>query len=173
MFEFNTDYNLKSLTVMAKALRKTVRKKHSRRSHAFGWIMVFFLLIYFITMDKTTLLFSFRTIVNFVVFIILLFTLVFEDKINGFFAGLRMIKGTEKANAVFYEDYLVSATEIGKTEFYYKNIKFIAENKDYFVFLLDKNHAQIYDKNSLKSNNVDEFRNFIKEKTKSDIKVIK
>lgn len=35
-FTFETTYNQKAMTTMARALRKTVRKKHSRRSHIFG-----------------------------------------------------------------------------------------------------------------------------------------
>ena len=38
-FTFETEYNTKTMSVMAKALRKTIRKKHSRRSHIFGWIV--------------------------------------------------------------------------------------------------------------------------------------
>ena len=36
---FQTVYDQKALRTMARALRKTVRKKHSRRSHVFGWIV--------------------------------------------------------------------------------------------------------------------------------------
>ena len=38
-FIFETTYDKEALTVMARALRKTVRKKKSRRSHIFGWIV--------------------------------------------------------------------------------------------------------------------------------------
>ena len=36
---FQTVYDQKALQTMARALRKTVRKKHSRRSHIVGWIV--------------------------------------------------------------------------------------------------------------------------------------
>ena len=39
-FTFETEYNHKALTVMAKTLRKTVRNKKSRRSHIIGWLLV-------------------------------------------------------------------------------------------------------------------------------------
>ena len=39
-FTTTTDYDMKTLTAMARALRKTVRKKRSRRAHIFGWIVV-------------------------------------------------------------------------------------------------------------------------------------
>ena len=35
-YTFQTDYNQKSLSVMAKCIRKTARAKHSKRSHVFG-----------------------------------------------------------------------------------------------------------------------------------------
>ena len=34
--QFETDYNMETLTAMAKGLRKTVRKKRSRRVHIFA-----------------------------------------------------------------------------------------------------------------------------------------
>ena len=36
-FTFETDYDISALSAMARALRKTVRKKQSRRSRIFGW----------------------------------------------------------------------------------------------------------------------------------------
>ena len=41
-FKFETAYNQEAITIMAKALRKTVRKKRSKRSHIFGLIVVVF-----------------------------------------------------------------------------------------------------------------------------------
>ena len=41
-FKFETAYNQEAITIMAKALRKTVRRKRSRRSHIFGVIVVIF-----------------------------------------------------------------------------------------------------------------------------------
>ena len=39
-FSFETVYDQKAVTAMAHGLRKTIRKKHSRRSHVFGWFVV-------------------------------------------------------------------------------------------------------------------------------------
>ena len=39
-FIFETNYDQKGITVMAKALRKTIRKKRSKRSHIFGIIII-------------------------------------------------------------------------------------------------------------------------------------
>jgi hypothetical protein len=72
--------------------------------------------------------------------------LLFEDKINGYIARKRMIKGTEKVTIVFNEDGYASTTDIGKTEWYYKNINQIAETDEFFVFIFDQSHGQVYDK---------------------------
>ena len=36
LFSFETDYDMNTFISMARALRKTVRKKHSKRSHICG-----------------------------------------------------------------------------------------------------------------------------------------
>ena len=38
-FAFETEYTAKNMTAMARALRKTVRKKHNRRTRVLGWIL--------------------------------------------------------------------------------------------------------------------------------------
>ena len=38
--QFETDYNMETLTAMAKSLRKTVRKKRSRRVHIFAAVVL-------------------------------------------------------------------------------------------------------------------------------------
>ena len=44
-FKFETAYNQEAITVMAKALRKTVRKKRSHRSHIFGVLVIILALL--------------------------------------------------------------------------------------------------------------------------------
>ena len=39
-FSFTTTYDLPALTCMARALRKTVRKKHSRRSRIYAAVVM-------------------------------------------------------------------------------------------------------------------------------------
>lgn len=165
-FKFETDYNLKSLTVMAKALRKTVRKARSKKSHILGWILVAFSVFLLFTSAKTE--FGFRQIVTLLVAVAVAVSLIFEDRLNGYFAKRNMLKGTEKAVAVFdtqLEDTFSSETGVGKSEFYYKNIVAIAETKEYFVFLLSASYAQVYDKSTLCGGTDSEFRQFITKKT--------
>lgn len=103
-FTFETQYNAKTMAVMAKALRKTIRKKRSRRSHIFGWIVTVLGLL-LIIIDFT---FDFRTIITSIAVLAILIALLFEDQINGYLAKKQLLPGTEKAAAVFSEDGFIS-----------------------------------------------------------------
>lgn len=173
-YTFETEYNLHSLTTMAKALRKTVRKKRGRLSHIRGWFIVAFSLALLVTASQNPL--ETREKITVAVGVIVLITLIFEDRLNGYIGKKRMLKGTEKAVAVFDEENtetFISETEAGKTEFYYKNIVAIAETKEYFVFLLSANHGQLYDKTHISGGTPERFRDFISEKTGKDVIYIK
>ena len=39
-YTFETVYDQKAVSAMVRALRKTLRKKRSRRTHVWGWIVV-------------------------------------------------------------------------------------------------------------------------------------
>ena len=172
-FTFETTYNQKAMTTMARALRKTVRKKHSRRSHIFGWIITVLAVLLVLPIGEREVVFNFRTVITWAVIVIIVATLLFEDWINGYIARKRMLPGTAFALCTFGEDDYVSETKAGKTEWKYENIETIAETKDYFVFLFGKNHAQVYDKSSLQGGSIEEFRTFLVKKTEKEIWSVK
>lgn len=156
-FTFETEYNTKTMSVMAKALRKTIRKKHSRRSHIFGWIVTVLGLL----LAVKNFAFDFRTVVTLLAVAAILIALLFEDQINGYTAKKRLLSGTEKVVSVFTDDGFTSETAVGKTEWNYDKIFMIAETADFFVFVFSANHAQLYDKRSLQGGTADEFRSFL------------
>ena len=144
-FRFETDYNTETLTVMARALRKTIRRKRNRRSHIFGWIVIAIGLLLVIS----DFAFDFSTIVTAIVVMVLFTVLIFEDRINGYVAKKRLLKGTEHAEIVFSENGFTSITEVGKSEWNYDRIMIIAETKGFFIFIFSASHAQLYDKKHL------------------------
>ena len=160
-FTFETAYNAKTMAVMARALRKTVRRKHSRRSHIFGWIVTVLALL---LMVKNFAL-DFRTVVTLLAVLAILIALLFEDQINGYVAKKRLLPGTDRATAEFTAAGYSSATAVGKSEWSYDKIVMIAETADFFVFIFSASHAQLYDKRSLQGGTVDEFRRFIEATT--------
>ena len=169
-FTFEMHYDRKALTAMAKGLRKTVRKKHSRRSHIFGWIVIVLaLLLSWPSADGVAK----KDVVTWLVIVVLLLVLLFEDCLNGWIAKKRMLPGTDHAIATFSEDGYRSETAMGTTEWKYENISAMTEMPDYFLFLFGKNHAQVYDKRNLTGGTTEEFRTFIQEKTGKTVKPVK
>lgn len=167
-FAFETEYNQKALSVMAKCIRKTARAKHSKRSHIFGWIVIALALLLSFSSGDEGFTITFRVVFTWIAAALMLIVLLFEDKINGYFARKRMLKGTEKAVASFdteIPDMFVSQTEVGKSEFNYDKIAMFAETDRYFVFVFSASHAQVYDKSNLSGGSVSEFREFIVERT--------
>lgn len=80
---------------------------------------------------------------------------------------------TGSVKVTFKEDGYVSTSPIGKSEWHYKNIQQIAETEEYFIFVFDQSHAQVYNKKGLISGNIDDFRKFIAEKTEKEVQKIK
>ena len=164
-FTFETSYNQKTLTTMAKALRKTVRKKRSRGSHILGWVVMIMGALLAVNSLRSGVVFNAKNIVTWLAILAIFIVFIWEDALNGYIAKKRMLKGTEKATSIFTEEGFASITEIGKTEWNYDKVMQIAETKDYFVFIYSANHAQVYDKSSISGGSVEEFETFIEEKT--------
>ena len=168
-FTFETQYNAKSMASMAKALRKTVRKKHSRSSHILGWIVTVLGLLLVISRGFS---FDFRTIITIAAVLVILFALLFEDRINGYVAKKRLLLGTEKAVTVFSESGFISTTEVGKSEWNYDKVMIVAETADFFVFVFSASHAQLYDKRHLQGGTSDDFLRFIETATGKQVQKI-
>ncbi len=171
-FIFETLYDTKGLSVMAKALRKTTRKKKSKRSHILGILVIVLAILLSLPGKNEEFVLTINFVVTWAVIIIMVLALIFEDKLNGSIAKKRMLPGTEKSVTTFKEDVYISETNAGKTEFYYSNIDEIAETDEYFVFVFNKNHAQLYDKNGMTYGTNEGFRKFITEKTGKKIQTI-
>ena len=168
-FRIETVYDARALYVMARTLRKTVRKKHSRRSRILGWALLILTALLTFPLDGGTMVWSFRTGVNLVVLLALLCVLLFEDRINGFVAGKRMLRGTEHCTTVFEEEAYRSETELGESCFHYEKIPLVVESKGYFVFVFGPSHAQIYDLSTLSGGSLQEFSTFLQGKTGKEI----
>lgn len=163
-FVFDTRYDQKALTAMARILRLTLRKKKSRRSHIFGIILTAICILIVLPLGENYQ-FGMNKAVTALVALVLIVVLLFEDRINGYIARRRMLAGTERSCAVFTEEGYTSEVEVGKSEWSYEKMQLIAETDDYFVFVFSQSHAQVYDKACMTGGSVDEFRKFIERKT--------
>ena len=172
-FQFETRYDQKGLTVLARALRKTVRKKRSRRSHMFGWSVVALAILLTAAQRLLGEPWAVRDTLNCGVGVILIAVFFTEDSVNAFFAKKKLLPGTSLAKCVFTDERYTSTTEVASTEFHYEAVQQVCETANYFVFLFSRQHGQIYDKATLSGGAVEDFRTFITEKTGKPIVYIK
>lgn len=172
-FTFETNYNQKSLTAMARVLRKTIRKKRSKRSHIFGWIIVVLSTLLTLASWKDGIVFSGNTIITILAILMILIVLFWEDAINGYVARKRMLPGTEKGTTVFDEEGYHSTSEVGESKWHYDKINIVAETAEYFVFVFSISHAQVFDKSSITGGTVEEFGRFIAEMTGKEVQRVK
>ena len=172
-FRFETDYDRKALTVLCRAMRLSVRKKHSRRVHIFGWCVVVLGSLMIALSLKNHEPWSISNTVTGAAVLVLLVVLCREDQLNARVSRRNLLPGTEHAVSVFGSEGYETTTAAAVSEFHYDAVQCICETPDYFVFFLGGRHGQLFDKRSLTGGTVDEFRAFITEKTGKPITNIK
>lgn len=170
--QFETDYNMETLTAMAKGLRKTVRKKRSRRVHIFAAVVLVLGILTILATVAGGEPLGASGVVTLLALLVVILVSLFEDRLNAWFARKRLLPGTEHA-ATFEEDGYVSATGVTESRFSYAQIVVIAETARYFVFALSSHHTQAYDKRTIRGGSVEDFRAFIAEKTGKLVENIK
>lgn len=167
-FTCHTNYHQKTLTAMARALRKTIRAKQSRRAQVWSWLIIGIALLSLFLSWGTL----WQTVLNGVVIAALLGILWKEDAINGFFAKRRALPGTDGADITFYEDHYVIKTAAAESKWQYDSILALAESADYVLFVMGKHHALAIEKAGLAGGSILEFCHFLEEKTGKQIQDI-
>lgn len=163
-FTFNTNIDQSAMTAMARALRKTIRKKRSRRSHILGCIVAIAgLLLVFGGEDGFVV--GMRSIVTLLALLVIVIALIWEDQINAYIAKKRMLPGTGLAASTFNADGYKTTTDIGETSWHYDKIAQLVKTKNYYVFVFNQSHAQVYDIRSLSGGSPEEFEKFIESAT--------
>ncbi len=170
-FKFNTVYDREALCAMSKGLRKTIRKKSDLYLKIISLIVIAVAILITIPW-KGTFEPDMPMFITWAAAIVLFVTMVFEDKINGYFAAKKAIKGSSTVSSTFMESGYETAGELGTTAWKYENMAEIAEVRDYFVVAFDKFHAQAYDKRTIEGGTSEEFREFLRTKTGKDIKLV-
>lgn len=156
-----TNYDQKALAAMAKALRKTVRQKQSRRSKIAAIVAIILGLLLIFSASEVNLSFF----INIIAVVVIAAALVWQDQISGYVARKRMLPGMLNSVTVFAEDGYHSTTELGESDFAYKNIFAIAENEEYFALIFSSSHAQIYSKKGISGGTFQDLARLLRKKT--------
>ncbi len=175
-FSLKTVYDQKACTAMAKAARKTVRKKRSRIVHTLAWILIVLYLLLNLPMAlppwNETYVFSPMTVLSWFFIAVMLAALFFEDQLNGFITLTRLLPGLKTASTVFSEESYTSTTPIATTQWQYENIAVIAEVDTYLVLFFSTSHAQVYDLRTVEGGSTEEFKAFLTQKTGKPLQVL-
>ena len=156
-----TKYDFPAMKALARGLRKTVRKKHSRRSHFIGWAVVILGILLLLSGSE----WNNRSAVTAIAVVAIFLVLCFEDALNGWIALRRGIPGLHSSVAEFTSEDYSSKTEIGESRFSYENIRMIAETKTYFILVIGPNHGQVYSKKGISDGTEQELRCLLEAKT--------
>ena len=173
-FHFTTVYDHACLTAMAKALRKTVRRRHSRRTHLLGYLLIAVVLLLWLPIFTGRRNADFGDIVSLITIIVVSLVLWKEDSLNAALAGKRMLPTSQRAEATFTETGYRNVTEAATTEWTYENMTLaaICDVGNYVVFALNKTLAQAYDKRTLTGGSIEDFYRFLEEKTGKSVERI-
>lgn len=171
--QFETEYSMETLTAMARGLRKTVRKKRSRRVHIFAAVVILLELFLLIATAVSGEPFGAGDVGTLIALGIVISASLFEDRMNAWIAKKNLLPGSELAVATFEEDGYLSVTGAAESKFFYAQILAIAETKRYFILLLSAKHAQAYDKTRISGGSEEDFRAFLAEKTGKTVEYIK
>lgn len=172
-FRFETDYDRKALTALCRALRLSVRKKHSRRTRIFGLCVMIVGILMIALSLKNQEPWSISNTITAAAVLILLVVLCREDQLNAQVSQRDLLPGTDHAVSVFGPEGYETTTEAAASEFRYDAVQCICETPDYFVLFLGKRHGQLFDKHSLTGGTLEGFRAFLTEKTGKTITNIK
>ena len=168
-FHFETNYDMRSLTAMAKGLRKTVRVKESKRNRILCIGMAVIMLLSILLNGSAALEMTFWNVLNWIIIAGLILSVLFEDAVNAYLSQRRKVIGREKTAVEFSPDKYQLITAKRSSTWYYTRIAALAEDKDFFVIVLNESNAQVFKKNTLKSASMEEFRTFIKAATGKEI----
>ena len=156
-----TVYSRKAMAAMGKALRKTTRKKSSRRSRVLGWILIVICLLAVLDPQKATWI----RVADGVALALLLAGQLGEDVIGAFFTKRHAMPGMEEGHFTFLPDCYESRITGAVTRWQYDTIQDLVEIGDYIVLVLGKNHAQACEKSGIQGGSPEELETFLENKT--------
>ena len=159
-----TTYNQETLTAMARALRKSIRKRRNRITKVFALFVIilgFFAGIGFYWLGVTA---SVDWLSLFAAILVLV-VLLYEDKLNGKIAGRRLVPGTQEAIATFSPLFYQFQTQAAVSQWNYGEILILCESSHYFILILSKYHAQALDKRRITGGTAEELAKFLTQKT--------
>jgi hypothetical protein len=161
-FVNHTVIGQKELTALARGARKSVRRKKGRIVRALGAVIIALNLFFAWTSLRIG---DSRWWVNGALALFLLVVIFGEDWLNGRISAKYIMPEAQEVTATFGDELYAHASKMSDSRFTYDQIQAVCETSDYFLFYLNRNLGQIYDKNGFTTGTPMAFREFITRKT--------
>ncbi|MBR3561330.1 MAG: YcxB family protein [Oscillospiraceae bacterium] len=172
MFTVEQTYDLRAMTALNVAGRKTVRRWYNILR-----VVVWLLLILSAGTMLVSMCFGIFDLPDDWIFpascVLMLTFLVFEDKLNGWLSLRSLLPGSAHSVTVFTDESYTVSTDTTVTEYQYANITSLCEVGDYYVCFLGTKHGQCFDKRGFQQGDPDAFRVWLEQKTGQHFKTIK
>lgn len=152
----------RELSALARGARKSVRRRRGYIVRAVAWAIIL-LNVFFAWLSLR--LGDSRWWVNGALALFLLTVTFGEDRLNGRLSAKFVLPDAREVTAAFGPEQYTHATSFSDSRFSYGQIQAVCETKDYFLFYLNQNLGQIYDKNGFTTGTAMAFREFISRKT--------
>ena len=152
----------KELTALARGARKSVRRRRGVIVRIVGTAIILLNVLFCVLSIQ---LGDHRWWLNAALALFLLVIVYGEDQLNGRISTKYLLPDAREVTASFGPEEYVSSTRSSESRFTYDQIQAVCETKDYFLFYLNRNLGQVYDKNGFTTGTAMAFRNFISRKT--------
>ena len=170
VFQVNTTMDRKSMTAMAKAARKTLRRKKCIAVRVFGGVAAL------LTAGMGLLRWGAGDVHGWIDLALaagLLALMLLEDAVNGAVAVSQLQPDNREVYTTFDADGYTNNAGGATGHWPYEKVQAVCETNDYFVLLLGPRRGQVYDKSGFVEGTAEEFRGFISEKSGKPVQYLK
>lgn len=165
---FDLNYDLKAMTVMAKAIRRGLQEEQDKKSRTIGWLFIALTVLILLFSDK----FGWMQIAACVLIACFAAYLIWQDQVNGFLAMKKLPAKMRTGQWLFREDGYFSNTEAGESDYSYKNIFMIVESQGYMLLVFHEGNAHIIDLSTIKGGTAADFRRLLRRQTSLTIQEV-
>ena len=159
--KFKLNYDLKAMTVMARAIRKGLQEEQNKKSKIIGWIFVALTLLILLFADT----FGWMQIAALIFIVGFAAYLIWPDQVNGYLALRKLAVGMRTGEWLFRDDGYFSNTEAGESDYSYKNIFMMVESQGYMILVFHEGNAHIIDMSTVEGGTADDFRRLLRRET--------
>ena len=161
-FVNQTTIGKKELTALARGARKSVRRRRGIIIRILGTAIILLNVLFCVLSIRIG---DHRWWLNGALALFLAVIIFGEDQLNGRISTKYLLPDSKDVTATFGPEEYISKTKSSESHFTYDQIHAVCETEDYFLFYLNRNLGQIYNKNGFTKGTAMAFREFISRKT--------